>query len=89
VNAINRSLQKLSYIYNGWDELVISMTDAKHLNEYKLTGTKSTLLDRKPTYLVDLSLIKSKGYLEHYQKIAATKYGDQYENMNRVRVNLD
>jgi hypothetical protein len=63
VNAINRSLQKLSDTYNGWDELVISMTDAKHLNEYKLAGTKSTLFDRKSTYLVDLSLIKGKGYL--------------------------
>ncbi len=65
------------------------MTDAKHLNEYKLADTKSTLLDRKSTYLVDLSLIKGKSYSEHYQKIAATKYGDQYENMNRVMVNLD
>jgi hypothetical protein len=89
VNAITRSLQKLSDTYNGWDELVISMTDAKHLNEYKLADTKSTLLDRKSTYLVDLSLIKGKSYFEHYQKIAATKYGDQYENMNRVMVNLD
>jgi hypothetical protein len=68
VNAINRSLQKLSDTYIGWDELVISMTDAKHLNEYKLAGTKSTLLDRKPTYLIDLSLIKGKCYLETLSK---------------------
>jgi len=69
VNAINRSLQKLSDIYNGWDELVISMTDAKHINESKLAVvTKSTLLDRKSTYLVDLSLIKGKSYLETLSK---------------------
>jgi hypothetical protein len=68
VNAITRSLQKLSDTYNGWDELVISMTDAKHLNEYKLADTKSTLLDRKSTYLVDLSLMKGKSYLEKPSK---------------------
>jgi hypothetical protein len=70
------------------------MTDAKHLNEYKLANTKSTLFDRKPTYLVDLSLMKGKGYLEKLSKNSRyqirrsiREYESSYGELRLIKVN--